>query len=78
MILASVKNTYNKYAGLSSETKPTDNIPVFSLFFEVDTGDTHYFNGSTWSKVGTGGGGGGEDGSNKVGTGKVGYMKLTS
>lgn len=78
MILASVKNTYNKYAGLSSETKPTDNIPMFSLFFEVDTGDTHYFDGSSWSKVGAGGGGGDEKSSDKVGTGQAGYMMLKS
>lgn len=38
--------------GLSTDTKPTENIAVNSLFFELDTGDFYYFNGTAWAKVG--------------------------
>lgn len=38
--------------GLSTDTKPTENVAVNSLFWELDTGDFYYFNGETWAKVG--------------------------
>ena len=38
--------------GLSTDTKPTENVGVNSLFLELDTGDFYYFNGTTWLKVG--------------------------
>ena len=38
--------------GLSTDTKPTENIAVNSLFLELDTGDFYYFNGVAWEKVG--------------------------
>ena len=38
--------------GLSSDTKPTENIEVNSLFFELDTGDAYYYTGESWAKVG--------------------------
>lgn len=38
--------------GLSTDEKPTENIPVNSLFLELNTGDVYYFNGTAWSKVG--------------------------
>lgn len=41
----------NEYKGLSTDTKPTD-CAVNSLFLELDTGDSYFFNGSTWQKVG--------------------------
>ena len=37
--------------GVSGVTKPTD-VPTYSLFLELDTGDMYYFDGSTWKKVG--------------------------
>lgn len=40
------------YVGLSTDTKPTENVEVNSLFLELDTGDFYYFNGMTWQKVG--------------------------
>ena len=40
------------FIGLSSDTKPTENIEVNSLFFELDTGDAYYFDGSDWARVG--------------------------
>lgn len=39
------------YVGLSSDTKPED-VPVNTLFLELDTGDFYYYNGSDWAKVG--------------------------
>lgn len=40
-----------QYEGLSTDTKPTE-VDVNALFFELDTGDFYYFDGSQWSKVG--------------------------
>lgn len=40
------------YMGLSTDTKPTEDIPVNTLFLELDTGDFYYYDGSEWSKVG--------------------------
>ena len=37
--------------GLSSDDKPTD-VPVNTLFMELDTGDFYYFTGEAWEKVG--------------------------
>ena len=39
------------YGGLSSDTKPED-VPVNTLFLELDTGDFYYFDGTAWAKVG--------------------------
>ncbi len=41
--------TFVKYRGLSTDTKPTD-CPNGSEFFEMNTGKTFYFNeaSSTW------------------------------
>lgn len=39
------------FKGLSTDTKPTT-CAVNSLFFELDTGDFYYFDGTSWAKVG--------------------------
>ena len=39
------------YLGESTDTKPED-VPVNTLFLELDTGDFYYYNGSDWAKVG--------------------------
>jgi hypothetical protein len=41
------------YQGLSTDDKP-ENVPVNTQFEEFDTGDTYYYDGETWSKVGAG------------------------
>ena len=44
---------YMEFEGLSTDDKPTEGVGVNSKFYELDTGDTYYFDGeSTWSKVG--------------------------
>lgn len=43
---------YFEFEGLSTDTKPTEDIGVNSKFHELDTGDTYYFTGEAWSKVG--------------------------
>lgn len=43
---------YVELEGLSTDTKPTEGIGVNSKFYELNTGDTYYFDGTTWSKVG--------------------------
>lgn len=44
-------NDYS-FKGLSTDDKPTEGVGVNSLFWELDTNDTYYFDGETWSKVG--------------------------
>ena len=47
------RNTlYVELEGESSDSKPTEDIGVNSKFFELDTGDEYYFDGSAWNKVG--------------------------
>ena len=43
---------YCEFEGLSTDNKPTEGVAVNSKFYELDTGDTYYFNGSAWAKVG--------------------------
>lgn len=50
------RNRYNLqgdtcYQGLSTDEKPTENVPINSLFLELDTGDFYYFDNG-WTKVG--------------------------
>lgn len=40
------------YMGESTDTKPTEDISVNTLYLELDTGDFYYFDGTTWKKVG--------------------------
>lgn len=48
-----VHNTsYVELEGKSTDTKPTENIGVNSKFYELDTNDVYYFDGSAWNKVG--------------------------
>lgn len=37
--------------GKSGDDKPTD-VPVNTIFLELDTGDFYYFDGEDWLKVG--------------------------
>ena len=37
-----------RYFGLSTDTKPTENIKVGTRFFETDTGDKYIYTGSAW------------------------------
>lgn len=41
-----------EFKGTSRDTKPTENVGINSLFFELDTGDIYYYTGETWAKVG--------------------------
>ena len=43
---------YKEYVGLSTDSKPTD-CGVNSLFYELDTKKTLYFDGTDWAEVGT-------------------------
>lgn len=43
---------YVELEGVSDDDKPTEDIGVNSKFHELDTGDTYYFDGTTWSKIG--------------------------
>lgn len=45
---------YVEFEGESGDTKPTNNIGINSKFYELDTGDTYYFDGTTWNKIGGG------------------------
>ena len=41
-----------KMIGTSEDSKPTTNVATNTLFWELDTNDTYYFDGETWVKVG--------------------------
>ena len=45
-----------EFKGLSTDTKPTENVSANSMFLELDTCDVYYFNGTTWEKVEAGSG----------------------
>lgn len=51
------RNRYNLegdtcYQGLSADEKPSQEVPINSLYLELDTNDFYYFDGSNWAKVG--------------------------
>lgn len=43
---------YKEYEGESTDEKPTDNVGLNSKFYELDTKNEYYFDGSAWKKVG--------------------------
>ena len=43
-------SSYVELEGVSTDTKPTEDIGVNSKFYELDTGDFYYFDGSAWNK----------------------------
>ena len=43
---------YFEFEGLSTDDKPTEDVAVNSKFYELDTKDEYYFDGSDWQKVG--------------------------
>lgn len=43
---------YVELEGESTDTKPTEGIGVNSKFYELDTGDTYFYDGTQWKKVG--------------------------
>lgn len=46
-------NTYKEFSGLSTDSKPTTNIGVNSLFYELNTKKVYYFDGTTWKEIGS-------------------------
>lgn len=38
----------HKFKGLSTDTKPTQNVPAMSLFIETDTGSVYEFSDTAW------------------------------
>ena len=47
--------------GLSTDTKPTTDIDINKIFWELDTNKYYYFDGSDWNQMPSSGGGGGGD-----------------
>lgn len=39
---------FKEIRGLSTDDKPTEDIPEYSLFLEMDTGIVSYFDGIEW------------------------------
>ena len=39
------------FEGLSTDSKPTENIATNSRFFELDTGKTYYFSAGSWHEM---------------------------
>ena len=46
------ENQLETIVGESTDDKPTDGIIKFTRYKEYDTGDTYYFDGTTWQKIG--------------------------
>jgi len=44
-----------KFKGLSSDTKPTQNVPAISVFIETDTGNEYEYSGTSWIQKSTNG-----------------------
>lgn len=40
------------YQGLSTDTKPTDNVALNAIFWELDTDTLYYYNGTSWVATG--------------------------
>ena len=51
MTVVTLEGANATYTGESTDTKPVDAFPN-TLFKELDTGDTYYYNGTAWAKVG--------------------------
>lgn len=49
-----VNRAMTEYIGLSTDTKPSGNMVNGSSFYEMDTGDTYYWDadGEEWAKPG--------------------------
>ena len=41
-------DTIKRYSGLSTDTKPTVDVPVGSIFFETDDGPSFFYDGTNW------------------------------
>ena len=69
-------NGQHRYAGLSTDEKPTTDIRNGDLFIEMDTGTSYLYSqeDDTWYEFSSGGGGGGST-DNKVGSAIVGIAK---
>lgn len=52
-----LKGASAELLGSSTDDKPTD-VPVNTLFTELDTNTVYYFDGEEWQTVGSGSGGG--------------------
>lgn len=48
------KTRLSEFRGLSTDTKPTENVCNGSTFYEMDSKDTYYYDGDgkTWEKEG--------------------------
>lgn len=49
--MITLKGAGATYVGTSRDDKPTD-VDVNTIFEELDTGDSYYYTGDTWAKVG--------------------------
>ena len=38
--------------GVKDDTKPTKGVAVNTIFHELDTNDSYYFDGTAWQKIG--------------------------
>lgn len=49
--MVTMKGSVPQYCGTSEDSKPS-NVIINSKFKELDTGDTYYFTGTEWQKIG--------------------------
>ena len=50
MALDGISST-QKFKGLSTDTKPTQNVQAMSLFIETDTGSVFEYSGTSWKQI---------------------------
>lgn len=53
--MVTLKGASATYVGTSQDDKP-DDAEVNTIFEELDTGDSYYYTGETWEKIGAEGG----------------------
>ena len=53
--MVTLKGSNATYIGTSQDDKP-DDAEVNTIFKELDTGDSYYYTGEAWAKVGAEGG----------------------
>lgn len=52
--MITLKGASPEYVGISTDEKP-ENVPVNTIFTELDTNKVYYFTGETWDEIGGGG-----------------------
>lgn len=47
-----LKGATAELIGVNDDVKPTEDVAVNTIFHELDTNDSYYFDGTAWQKIG--------------------------